>query len=91
MKFPTSVEWKFKGVGGESKDKKIDFINSIKEGYLITGGATLPWYSGIDLILSLSRLGYEPKKNWELVYEEPGEITRWRVEPLRIWRITPSK
>lgn len=87
LKNPLSTNWKFKGVTPDSNEKKKEFLDSIEEGYIITGGASLPWYSGIDLILNLTRLDYPPKENWELILEVPGEVTAWRVEPLRVWRV----
>ena len=79
--------WMLRGVGADSKDEKVRFLRSVREGLVITGGATLPWYSGIDLIVSLSRLDFTVPPSWTLLREFDGKLTSWRVEPLRVWSV----
>jgi hypothetical protein len=81
--------WELRGVTPDSRDEKIAFLRDAKPGLVVTGGATLPWYSGIGLVLSLSALDFAPPPTWRLVYEVPGEVTPWRLEPLRVWRVSP--
>jgi len=82
--------WELRGVTPDSRDEKIAFLRDAKPGLVITGGATLPWYSGIGLVLSMSALDFAPPPTWKLLYEVPGEVTPWRLEPLRVWRVSPS-
>jgi len=78
--------WMLHGVGG-SKDEKVRFLRSVQEGLVITGGATLPWYSGIELIVNLSTLNFTVPPNWTLLHQFDGRRTSWRVEPLRVWSV----
>ena len=84
--------WIPRGVPPDSKRRKVKFLSGAPPGVLVvTGGATLPWYSGIDLIVSLSRLDFEVPRHWTLVAERHGKVTPWRAEPLRIWSVgSPS-
>lgn len=84
------LHWRYNGVAPDSKEKKIEFLQSIREGIVITGGSTAVWYSGIELILNLSTLDFEVPKNWELLFEIPGQEEQWRVEPLRVWSVQPT-
>jgi 4-amino-4-deoxy-L-arabinose transferase-like glycosyltransferase len=79
-----------KDVKPDSKDEKVSFLRAIPPGALVvTGGATLPWYSGIDLIVNLSTLDFSAPPNWQLIDEYDGPRRPWRIEPLRIWRVGP--
>jgi len=79
--------WALHGVGSDSKDEKVRFLRSVQEGLVITGGATLPWYSSIDLIVSLSRLDFTVPPSWTLLRQSDGKLASWRVEPLRVWSV----
>ena len=79
--------WMLHAVGPDSKDEKVSFLRSVREGLVITGGATLPWYSGIDLIVSLSRLDFTVPPTWTLLRQFDGQLASWRVEPLRVWSV----
>lgn len=87
LNHPQARKWIFKGVTSDSKEAKVEFLQSRTEGLVVTGGASLPWYSGIDLIISLSRLQFTPPPHWRLMYHFPGEINEWRAEPLQVWRV----
>lgn len=83
-----SLAWIPQGVRPDSREEKATFFRGVPAGALaVTGGATLPWYSGIDLIASLSRLDFSVPRNWKLVAEHEGKIMPWRAEPLRIWSV----
>jgi len=70
---------------------KLRFLESVPPGALVvTGGATLPWYSNLDLIVNLSLLPFTVPPTWQLVYEYDGARQPWRVEPLRVWRVAPA-
>ena len=79
--------WMLHGVGAVSKDKKVRFLRSVQEGLVITGGATLPWYSSIELIVNLSTLDFTVPPNWTLLHRFEGKLSSWRVEPLRVWSV----
>jgi hypothetical protein len=82
--------WTLHGVGADSPAEKVRFLESVPPGALvITGGATSAWYSGIDLILSLSRLSFTVPPNWTLLQEFDGKQAPWRAEPLRVWSVGP--
>jgi len=82
--------WNLHGVTPDSKQEKVDFLKGVRRGLVVTGGATLPWYSGLDLIISLSRLDFAVPDNWTLVEQFDGKVTQWRAEPLRIWSVHPA-
>ena len=80
--------WDMHGVGADSKTDKENFLRTAPAGSLVvTGGATLPWYSGIDLVLSLSRIEFTVPATWTLLAEYPGKTTPWRAEPMRVWSV----
>jgi hypothetical protein len=82
--------WTLHGVVADTRAKKVHFLQAVPPGALvITGGATLPWYSGIDLIVSLSRLSFTVPPNWTLLQEFDGKRAWWRAEPLRVWSVGP--
>jgi len=82
--------WTLHGVVADTRAKKVHFLQAVPPGALvITGGATLPWYSGIDLIVSLSRLSFTVPPNWTLLQEFDGKRAPWRAEPLRVWSVGP--
>jgi len=80
--------WTLNGIGAEAKPVKVRFLQAVPPGALvITGGATLPWYSGIELIVNLSTLDFTVPSHWKLLWEFDGRRTPWRVEPLRVWSV----
>jgi len=80
--------WTLNGIGAEAKPVKVSFLQAVPPGALvITGGATLPWYSGIELIVNLSTLDFTVPSHWKLLWEFDGRRTPWRVEPLRVWSV----
>jgi 4-amino-4-deoxy-L-arabinose transferase-like glycosyltransferase len=71
-----------------SQDEKVRFLAAVPpDALVVTGGATLPWYSGIELIVNLSTLHFTVPPTWRLVDEFDGPRRPWRIEPLRVWRV----
>jgi 4-amino-4-deoxy-L-arabinose transferase-like glycosyltransferase len=72
----------------DSQEEKARFLTAVPpDALVVTGGATLPWYSGIELILNLSTLEFTVPPSWHLVDEFDGPRRAWRIEPLRVWRV----
>ncbi len=87
MHYPGSKDWRVTSANAESHDRKRAFLEAIEEGYVITGGAGLPWYSSRGWLLTLSELGFEPPDDWTLLFQYDGPPRQWRPEPLRIWYV----
>jgi hypothetical protein len=64
-------------------------LGQVTDGVVVTGGARLPWYGCIRCAVSVA--SFRPPPTWRLVamYRE-AEMTPYRREPLRIWRVSPS-
>jgi hypothetical protein len=87
MHYPVSKDWRVTSANADSRDRKRAFLAGIEEGYVITGGAGLPWYSSRSWLLTLSQLGFDPPQSWTLLFQHDGPRERWRPEPLRIWYV----
>jgi 4-amino-4-deoxy-L-arabinose transferase-like glycosyltransferase len=82
---------RIESVSETTKEAKLHFLEEIPPGVLVvTGGATLPWYSSLDLIVNLSQLGFAVPPTWHLVDEYVRPMRPWRIEPLRVWRVAPA-
>ena len=70
--------------------EKDDFATlwTIPEGYVVTGGSR---GAGVGMYSVLNLKGNTPPPTWQLLKEiaRPPEI--WRLEPLRIWEVTPHE
>lgn len=82
--------WRLVGVPPDSDQRKVAFLAGVTDGLIVTGGASLPWYSGPGLIVSLKPLPFAVPPSWHLVWELPGAETPWRLEPLRVWLVQPA-
>jgi dolichyl-phosphate-mannose-protein mannosyltransferase len=85
--YASLAAWDAVGVAPESPDHQRAFLASRTEGLVVTGGAGLPWYGSPELVLSLSRLGFQPPPSWRLVWQYAGAQKPWRSEPLRVWLV----
>jgi hypothetical protein len=79
--------WRFHCQWFEDDAQKRDFLAAVDHGYVVTGGASLAWYSARPWVLNLEELGFEPPETWELVKQVDGPARPWRREPLRVWRV----
>jgi hypothetical protein len=74
----------------ESEDpeaRRAEFAR-IDEGIVVTGGGRLPWYGCYRCTANLGSLDVPP--TWSEVASIPGSLTRYRQEPLRIWRVSKA-
>jgi len=69
--------------------EKDDFATlwTIREGYVVTGGSRGP---GVGMYSVLNLKGNEPPPTWHLLKEIARPVEPWRLEPLRIWEVTPA-
>ena len=69
--------------------EKDDFATlwTIPQGYVVTGGSR-----GIEvgMFSVLNLKGREPPARWRLLKEIARPLAAWRLEPLRIWEVTPA-
>lgn len=85
---PTATQWRLNSVSPASNKEKEDYFKSRTNGYIITGGGTLAWYSCGGWVLNLSETAFKPNHGWKLIYESPITTpASWRKEPYRIWQI----
>ena len=70
-----------------TREEKEEFLASIHEGYVVTGGGRVAWYSTRSWALDLSDAGFTPPPTWHLLFERDGPVKPWRREPLRVWRV----
>ena len=87
MHYPASKEWRVRSASADSEADKAAFLRQVEEGYVVTGGAGLPWYSSHLWLLNLSELDFQPPPTWTLLAERDGLPRPWRVEPLRLWYV----
>jgi hypothetical protein len=85
-----AAAWELVGVGPDSPSQRVAFLGRVTDGVVVSGGASLPWYSGPGLVVSLSALHYQPPHTWRLAWTYPGPVTPWRLEPLRVWMMRPA-
>lgn len=90
MNYPASRRWSYRCRDFLTSTEKLEFLQTIDHGYVITGGAALDWYSLHPWVLNLSELGFQPPSGWQLLMERPAPVTPWRTEPLRIWRVADA-
>jgi hypothetical protein len=60
----------------------------VRDGVVVTGGARLPWYGCQRCAPSTA--AFTPPEMWTLVATIDGPITPYRLEPLRVWRVSPD-
>jgi hypothetical protein len=64
-------------------------LRTITDGVVVTGGGRLPWYGCIWCALSIA--AFVPPPAWTLVtMYGAAEIGPHRLEPMRIWRVSPA-
>jgi len=88
MNYPESWKWTMNCETPNTRQEKNQYLNSIKDGYVITGGGSLAWYSSFSWVLNISNTDFQPNKHWRLLHEIPGESKPWRKESMKIWRVT---
>ncbi len=84
------MNWqRFQGIRSETPDGQARELASVRGAIVVTGGARLPWYGCIRCAASVAKLA--PPSSWQLVvaFDDPP-LTRYRPEPLRIWRVSMS-
>jgi hypothetical protein len=91
MHYPESKEWRFDSFTSSDADAKTAFLERIEDGYVITGGAGLAWYSTREWLFNLGEMDFLPPADWTLLYERVGSPRRWRREPLRIWYVGDAR
>jgi hypothetical protein len=71
-----------------TREDKERMLANIHEGYVVTGGGRVAWYSGREWALDLSSVpAFTPPSSWYLVFEYDRPERPWRHEPLRVWRV----
>jgi hypothetical protein len=71
-----------------TREEKERLFSNIHEGYVVTGGGHVAWYSGREWALDLSAApGFTPPPSWYLLFEYDRPTRPWRHEPLRVWRV----
>jgi len=60
---------------------------TIPEGYVVTGGSR---GAGIGMFSVLNLKDNAPPPTWQLLTEIARPVGPWRLEPLRIWKVTPA-
>jgi 4-amino-4-deoxy-L-arabinose transferase-like glycosyltransferase len=76
---------RFTELRAEDLPARAEELRRLSNLILITGGARLPWYGCIRCAANLATL--EPLPWWTAVATLPGDVTPYRMEPLRIWRV----
>lgn len=84
MRHPERVEM----LRGETPATRQAELDRIAEGLVVTGGARLPWYGCYGCTANLESI--EPPASWSQVARIEGPVTRYRQEPLRIWRVSKA-
>lgn len=84
------IAWQADSYSGSEPETRRVYLEGIRSGYVVTGGAKLPWYSNPEWHLRLGGVDFAPDKRWKLVAEYPRPLTPWRDEPMRIWKVDPS-
>jgi len=71
-------------IESKNEKEKYELLNSIKEGYVVTGGSR-----GADVAIStVFNLGDYPVPDyWQLIMEVPRKLDQYRKEPLRIYLV----
>ena len=70
--------------------EKLQKLSAVRAGYVVTGGAAMPWYGSNEQLLNISEISFEPPPNWSKVFEWKAEKTPWRQERLVIWKIAET-
>src|SRR5262249_10256966 len=55
-------------------------------GYVVTGGGRMPYYYPLSTTANLTGV-FTPPERWKLVWTLDKPVERWRMEPIRIWRV----
>ncbi len=79
--------WRFDCEWFEDEQQKTAFLADIDHGYVVTGGASLAWYSNHPWVLNLGELGFAPPPAWEQVLHVDRPVRPWRREPMRVWKV----
>jgi 4-amino-4-deoxy-L-arabinose transferase-like glycosyltransferase len=69
----------------ENDQKRVRALHAVREGYVVTGGARLPYYGCLRCINRVG--GMEIPGNWILLKEFNKPLNEWRKEPLRVWEV----
>lgn len=86
LSYPKSANWEFNCKTFENPKHKHQYLSDIREGYVITGGGSLAWYSSKMWILNLSEADFAPPSSWEKIFQYDAPLAPWRKEPLRVWK-----
>ena len=87
LPMPSEVHGKQLQMGVIEKD---DFgaLWTIPKGYVVTGGSR---GAGIGMFSVLNLKGNTPPPSWRLLKEIDRPLGERRLEPLRIWEVTPAR
>jgi len=78
---------RFQLLRAENPAAQAKELASIKEAVVVTGGARLPWYG--CTVCGISTAQFQPTPTWQLMVSfDQAPMTRYRLEPLRIWRVS---
>ncbi len=61
---------------------------AIKDGIVVTGGSSLPWYGCPPCTANLG--AFHVPATWALIREFDGPLTGYRAEPQRLWRVSAA-
>ena len=71
-------------------EERQRFLEAIRDGWVITGGGRVAWYSTRDWGMDLTTSHFTPPPTWRLMFERDGPERPWRREPLRVWVVEPA-
>jgi tetratricopeptide (TPR) repeat protein len=77
---------RLRSIRGEHPEERAREYAAITDGMVVTGGARNPWYNCFPCLGYLDHFSVPP--TWSLEATFPGRPTRYRPEPLRIWRVS---
>src|SRR4029453_6689930 len=84
---PWSLQGKPLQIGVIEKND-LETLWTIPEGYVVTGGSRWP---EVGMFSVLNLRGHQPPPTWRLLEEIDHPLSRWRLEPLRIWEVRPHE
>jgi tetratricopeptide (TPR) repeat protein len=77
---------RLRSIAGEHPAERAREYAAMTDGMVVTGGARNPWYNCFPCLGYLDNFTVPP--TWSLEATLPGRRTRYRPEPLRIWRVS---
>jgi hypothetical protein len=75
-------------VRAEDPVRRQALFAAIKDGIVVTGGSSLPWYGCPRCTANLG--DFHVPATWALIREFDGSLTGYRDEPRRLWRVSAA-